>query len=87
MKINKYFYTKTLIFLIALIWMLSPFSFPRPNALAISVEDEKKRGQEAALYGQYTDAVMDSGFVKQYFNELGQYLIAPVDFSFVRHWQ
>jgi predicted Zn-dependent protease len=79
MKINKWLYNKSVIFLVVISLMLSPPPFLLPNALAISVEDEQKKGEEVALYGQYTDAVLDNGFVRQYFNELGRYLIRPVE--------
>ena len=79
MKINKWLYNNAVIFLVALSLISSPSSFLLPNVHAISVEDEQKKGKEVALYGQYTDAVLDNGFVRQYFNELGQYLIRPVE--------
>jgi len=79
MTMNERLYHNAVVFPIILFLLLSPFSFFFSNVFAISVEDEQKKGQDAALYGQYNDAVMDNGFARQYFNELGQYLITPVE--------
>lgn len=67
------------LFMVALTLLLSPLPLCLSDAWAISVEKEKEAGREAALYGKYTDAVLDNGFAKQYFNELGQYLVTPVE--------
>ena len=80
-----FFSIKSLAGLVVLSCLLSTFFLHTSNAVAISIEDEQKRGEQAALYGQYTDAVMDSAFAKQYFNEMGQYVIKPIEpkhFSF-----
>ncbi len=78
MKMNKHDSFRRIIFLVALS-LLSPLLFYSSDAWAISVEKEKEAGREAALYGKYTEAVLDNGFAKQYFNELGQYLATPVE--------
>jgi len=67
------------IIFVVVLTLLSPLFFSPSNAWAISVEKEKEAGKEAALYGKYTDAILDDGFAKQYFNELGQYLAIPVE--------
>ena len=85
LKQTGFFHTKSSAGLVALFCLLWAFLLPISNALGISIEDEQKRGEQAALYGQYTDAVMDSGFAKQYFNDMGQYVVKGVDtkhFSF-----
>ena len=79
MRMNERLYHNAVVFSTVLFLLLSPFSFFFSNVFAISVKDEQKKGQDAALYGQYTDAVLDNGFARQYFNELGQHLITPVE--------
>ena len=71
--------------LVVVFCLLTNSLLPISTTHAISIEDEQKRGEQAALYGQYSDAVMDSGFAKQYFNAMGQYVIRAVEtkhFSF-----
>lgn len=70
---------KFFVCLVVMICLLLTFLLPVSNTGAISIEDEQKRGEQAALYGQYTDAVMDSGFAKQYFNAMGQYVIQAIE--------
>jgi predicted Zn-dependent protease len=79
MKMKECLYHKAVVFPIVLFFILSSFAIFSSNVFAISVEDEQKKGRDAALYGQYNDAVLDNGFAKLFFNELGQYLIAPVE--------
>lgn len=62
--------------LILLVWG----SFPlMPKASALSIEDERKMGDEFMAQVLAQLQLVDDPFVDQYINELGQYLIIPLE--------
>ena len=78
MRIKASFHSKTIIFACALsllFWALYPVM---PQAFALSIEDERKMGQEflAKIRGQFV--FVDDPFTNQFFNDLGNYLIKSI---------
>lgn len=50
-----------------------------PQAMALSIEEERKMGEEFMAQVRRQLQLMDDPFVNQYINELGQYLITPLE--------
>jgi predicted Zn-dependent protease len=78
LRIKASFHSKTIIFSCALsllFWALNPVM---PQAFALSIEDERKMGQEflAKIRGQFV--FVDDPFTNQFFNDLGNYLIKSI---------
>ena len=75
MRTKIHFYTRPVIFMVALTLLLSPFSFPPSKAMALSIDAEEKMGREFVMQVRRHFALLDDDFANQYFNEMGQYLI------------
>ncbi|MBW2708434.1 MAG: M48 family metalloprotease [Deltaproteobacteria bacterium] len=71
-------YRRSISFLIAALLCWSSFPF-KSNAWALSIEDEWKMGQAFffQVSGQYE--LVSDPFVCKYFNDLGHYLLAPLE--------
>jgi len=61
---------------VLLFWGPTPFV---PEASALSIEDERKMGEEFMAQVLAQLELVKDPFVNQYINDLGQYLIAPVE--------
>jgi predicted Zn-dependent protease len=74
----NHFCAKPLTLIIVLCIFLSPFSFLKPKAFALSVEDEKLMGRKFVAYIREHFEFVDNDFVNHYINDLGHYLIKPL---------
>jgi len=61
---------------ILFLWSSSPFV---PEVSALSIEDERKMGEEFMAQVLAQLQVVDDPFVNQYINDLGHYLITPLE--------
>ncbi len=71
-------YRRTISFLIAALLCGSPLSF-KPNAYALSIEDEWNMGQAFFLQISGQTELVSDPFARKYFNDLGHYLLAPLE--------
>jgi len=78
LSLKNHFYAKPIILIAVLCIFLSPFSFWKPKAFALSVEDEKIMGQKFMAYVREHFEFVDNDFANHYINDLGHYLIKPL---------
>jgi predicted Zn-dependent protease len=78
LSLKNHFYAKPIIFITVLCIFFSPFSFWKPRAFALSVEDEKIMGQKFMAYIMEHFEFVENDFANDYINDLGHYLIKPL---------
>lgn len=79
MRLGCHFYTRPVIFTIIFALLFSPYCLPTPRAFALSTEEETIMGQEFLVQIQGRFHLLDDNFANQYINELGHYLIRPLE--------
>ena len=79
MKIKGAFHTNLIILITSLCLAFSSFSFPISAAFALSIQDEKKMGQEFLVQIRKHFEFADDDFANKFFNDLGHYLIRPMN--------
>jgi len=79
MKIKGLFRAKPIIFTIALSLLFSPSYFFSSKAFALSIDNEKKMGREFLSQIRRQFELLDDDFANQFFNDLGHYLIIPLE--------
>ncbi len=70
---------KIIHFLITLSLMLSSYYFVPSKVHALSIDDEIEMGEEFLLRIKKRFVLLDDDFADKFFNELGQYLITPLE--------
>lgn len=79
MRLGCHFYTRPVIFAVIFALLFSPYCLPTPRAFALSTEEETVMGQEFLVQIQERFQLLDDNFANQYINELGHYLIRPLE--------
>jgi predicted Zn-dependent protease len=79
MRIKGGIHNKLIILITAMCLMFSSFSYPNSGAFALSIQDEKEMGHEFLTQIRKHFEFLDDDFVNKFFNDLGHYLIKPID--------
>ncbi len=79
LKVKCYFYIKQVIFMLCLFMLLSNLSFVTPKAFGLSIEEERKLGQQflAQIRGYFE--LVDDESANQFMTDLGDYLTIPLE--------
>jgi predicted Zn-dependent protease len=72
-------HNKLIILITSLCLTFSSFSFPISGAFALSIRDEKEMGEEFLVQIRKHFEFEDDDFANKFFNDLGHYLIRPID--------
>jgi len=79
LRLMSHFYTRPVISAVIFALFFSPYCLFAPRAFALSTEDETIMGQEFLVQIQERFQLLDDNFTNQYINELGHYLIRPLE--------
>ena len=79
MRIKGGINSKLIVLITVMCVTFSSFSFPISGAFALSIRDEKKMGQEFLFQIRKHFEFADDDFANKFFNDLGHYLIRPID--------
>ena len=79
MRLKKHCHTKLIIFTTVLCLLSSQVCFFVPEALALSIEEEKTMGQEFLAQIKNYFEMLDDDNANQFINDLGHYLTMPLE--------
>lgn len=79
MAVKLRFFRKTVIFILALVLLPCPSSLFSSKALALSIDEENKMGQEFLAQIRRHSHLLNDNFANNYINNLGHYLIRPLE--------
>ena len=79
MKIKTGLYTWVIMLTMALAMLSSPFHALRSTAFALSIEEETTLGEKFLAQVKKEYELIDDHFADQFFNNLGHYLITPLE--------